>query len=146
MDWRRKLFEFGFGGSGQGQFAERLGRRGIEQAENDFFAGDGRIGGNADVVLDAEFVVRNPAVLRQRFLIRLQPRQKFDPAKNAFGHVGGQFASGSNDAVEPEADLGGLAAHLQVDVAGAGAFGLSNQLLQNFRRGSFSPTVHLCRF
>jgi hypothetical protein len=33
--------------------------------------------------------VRNTAVLRQRFLIRFQPREKFDAAKNALGHVGG---------------------------------------------------------
>ena len=84
--------------------------------------------------LHAEVVVRNAAVLRQRFLIRLQPRQEFDPAKDAFGHVGGKFRAGSNDAVEAEVDLGGLAAHLQVDVARPGAFGLMNQLLQNFRR------------
>ena len=80
--------------------------------------------------------MRNAAVLRQRFLIRLQPRQKFDAAKNSFGNVGGQFAAGRDDAVEPEADLGGFAAHLQMDVARARALGEADEIFQNFRRGS----------
>ena len=93
--------------------------------------------------------MRNAAVLRQRFLIRLQPREKFDAAKDALGDVGGQFASGRDDAVEPEADLGGLAAHLQMDVARAGALGQPDELFQNFRRGCFhrfSPSRSLVIF
>ena len=129
MDCRRKCSSSAQADRGQGQFAERFRRSGIEKAENDFFAGDRRVSGDADVVSDSEFVARNAAVLRQRFLIRLQPRQEFDPAKNAFGNIGGQFAAGNDEAVKPEADLGGFAAHLQVDVAGPGAFGLANKLL-----------------
>ena len=78
--------------------------------------------------------MRNAAVLRQRFLIRLQPREKFDAAENALGDFGGQFGAGRDDAVEPEADLGGFAAHLEMDVARAGALGLADKLLQDFRR------------
>ena len=109
---------------------------GIEKPQDDFFAGHGRISGHADVIFAAEVIVRNAAVLRQRFLIRLQPCQKFDPAKNAFRHFGGKSGAGSNDAVEAEVDLGRPAAHLEVDVARPGALGLMDQLLQNFRRGA----------
>ncbi len=129
-----KLFQLGDRGGGQGQFAERYGRGRIEKPQDDFFAGHGRISGHADVVFAAEVIARNAAVLRQRILIRLQPRQKFDAAKDAVGHVVGKFGAGSNDAIEAEADLGRLAAHLEVDVARPGAFGLMDQLLQNFRR------------
>ena len=81
--------------------------------------------------------MRNAAVLRQCFLIRFQPREKFDAAKNALGHFGGKFRAGRDDAVEPEGNLRRLAAHLQMNVARPGAFGLLDQVLQNFRRGRF---------
>ena len=86
--------------------------------------------------------MRNPAFLRQRFLIRLQPREKFDATKNALGDLGGEFPSRRNDAIEPEADFGGFAAHLQMDVARSGAFGQEHEIFQNLRRGdSGSPCI-----
>ena len=48
----------------------------------------------------------------------------------------GSSRAGRDDAVQPEADLGRLAAHLQMDVAGAGALGEPDEIFQNFRRGS----------
>ncbi len=129
----KKLFQFGDRDGGQGQFAERYGRGRIEKPQDNFFPGHGRISGHADVVFAAEVVARNATVLRQRILIRLQPRQEFDPAKDAIRHVGRKFSAGSDDAIKAETDLGGLAAHLEVDIARAGAFGLMDQLLQNFR-------------
>ena len=51
-----------------------------------------------------------------------------------------QFATGRDDAVEPEADFGGFAAHLQMDVAGARALGLLRPIAPEFefhRRGFY---------
>jgi len=70
--------------------------------------------------------VRNAPVLRQGFLVGFQPRQEFDPAKDALCNVGGQLCSGSDDAVETETHFGNLPAQLEVDIAGTGAFGLAH--------------------
>jgi hypothetical protein len=79
--------------------------------------------------------VRDAAVLRQRFLVGFQAREKFDAPKNALGNFRGQFANRGDDAIETETNLRQSAAHLEVYVAGARAFGQSDQILQKFRRG-----------
>lgn len=116
-------------------FAQRLDRLRVEQPQNNFFAGDRWIRGNADIVLDLQFFVGNSTVLRQRFLVGFQTGQEFDSSNNAVGHVGGQFQNRRDDAVEPERDFGGMSSHLEMDVTGPGPLGLANELFQDLRRG-----------
>ena len=85
-------------------------------------------------MLSAGLGLVDPAVLRKRILIRLQAREEFDAAKNAVSHFLRQVRDRGDDAIESKGYLGGFAAHLQMDVAGAGFLGLVNQVVQQLRR------------
>ena len=127
----QKFFQFSAGVLRQFQFAEIFCGGGVEQPQHDFFPAHRGIGRNADVVPTAEFRAINPAVLRHGFLVSLELGEKFDPAEDAVGDVGGEFFHGSDHAIQTKSDFRRVPAHLEMHVAGSGAFGLLDELLQN---------------
>ena len=89
-----------------------------------------------------DFFALDAAILRQRFLVGLQTREKFDSTEHALGGIGADFFGRRHHAVEPEGNLGRAVAHLQMDVAGVRALGLRDEFFENFRRGNVGGRIH----
>src|ERR1700728_1039607 len=59
----KKCFQFRTGALREFNFVQGFDRSRIEQPEDNLFAGDGRVSGNADVVFTFQFVTRNTPIL-----------------------------------------------------------------------------------
>ena len=130
----QEFFQFSLRVSGKPEFMQIQNGGRTKETQHDLFAGDRRVSRDADVIAGADFAAVNPAILRQRFLIGLQTGKIFDAPENAFGHVFGKFADAEKSRHRGGSAISArCAAHLQMNVAGSGAFGALVELLQNFR-------------
>ena len=137
-DWRRKRFQLDGGVFRDREFPDGFDRREVEQPEDDFFPGHGRVGGHADIVRAAELRVLNSAILRQGILIGLEPRKEFDATEDAFGERGSQGGNGGDNAIQAEGDFRVRPPHLEVNVAGARSGGLANEVGEGLRGVKFA--------
>ena len=79
---------------GEVQLGQGLHRGGIEQPQHDLLARDRRIGRHADVILRLQLAALDAAILRQRVLIRLEPREKLDATEHPLRHARRQRRDG----------------------------------------------------
>jgi len=128
-----KPFQFQTRCSGEIQFSKSFDGGAVEQAKNDFFTGDGWIGRHAKIVarLNAGFV--NAPILWKRFLVRFEPRQKFDPANDSFSQFRWQLTRPSHYTIEAKGNAGRSRPHLQMNIACLRLFRLLDQAFQNQR-------------
>lgn len=131
------MLQFRGGFAGKIQFGNALSGEGIKKAQDDFFSRHRRIGRHADVALPIEVVFVNTTILGHGFLIGFQAGEKFDAPEDPLGEVGGKLGRRSHQAVQAEGNRRAALVHLQMNVAGGSALGLVDQLLDDFRRGSF---------
>src|SRR6266404_6532069 len=93
---------------GKFQLRKSLDRSALKETENDLFAGHRWIGGDPYFAAGAHRRFVNPAILRQRFLVRLEARQKLNTAKDTFGEFPGELGCRRHHPIEPERNRGRL--------------------------------------
>src|SRR5580765_3847280 len=116
----------------------QLGYRGlVEEPKDDLFAGYSGIGGHSNVAARTHVGFVNAPILGKRLLVGLEPREKFDAAKDAFSNGSGQRGDGSQDAIQAKGNGSAISLRMEVDIAGVGALGLLDKPLENLGRRLF---------
>ena len=133
----KKSFQLRDGGWRQDQFRERARGGTLKESQHDLLAGHGGIRGHAQIVLRAEIGFVDASVLGERVLIGLEAREKFNPPEQPLRHLLGDGGGRGHHAVQPEGHLRGGAEHLEMNVAGPGAFGLAHNFFEQLGRGCF---------
>jgi hypothetical protein len=109
----------------------------IEKPKDDFLTRNSWVSGDADITTRIELGFLDPAILRKRFLVRLQAREEFDPTEEAFSQRPRDMRTRRDDAIQPKGNRGGMSEHLQMNIARVGALGLLNEAFETLRRSGF---------